>query len=91
MKKTIAETERHRLPSFDCPNPDCRAKHIVFATSQETKNETELIPLDDFSDVGEADFVITCPKCKQQYVLYRHRERPIISIYDLRHYTGIAT
>ena len=62
MKKAFAETERHRLPSFDCPNPDCRAKHIAFATSRE-----------------------------QQYVLYRHREKPIISIYDLRHYTGIAT
>ena len=91
MKKAIAETERHRFPSFDCPNPDCRAKHIAFATNRETKNETELVPLDDFSDTGEADFVITCPKCKQQYVLDRHREKPIISIYDLRHYTGIAT
>ena len=91
MKKAIAETERHRFPSFDCPNPACRAKHIAFATSRDAKNETELIPLDDFSDVGEADFVITCPKCKQQYVLYRHREHPVISIYDLWHYTGIAT
>jgi len=91
LKKAIAETERHRFPSFDCPNPNCRAKHIDFATSRDAKNETELIPLDDFSDVDEADFIITCPKCKQQYVLYRHREKPIISIYDLRHYNGIAT
>lgn len=91
MKKAIVETERHRLPSFDCPNPDCRAKHIAFATSRETKNETELVPIDNFTDATEADFVIVCPKCKQQYVLYRHREKPIISIYDLRHYTEIAT
>ena len=83
MKKAIVETERHRLPSFDCPNPDCRAKHIAFAT--------ELVPIDNFTDATEADFVIVCPKCKQQYVLYRHREKPIISIYDLRHYTEIAT
>ena len=47
--------------------------------------------MDSFTDLTEADFVIVCPKCKQQYVLYRHREKPIISIYDLRHYTGIAT
>ena len=46
MKKVIAETERHRLLSFDCPNPDCRAKHIAFATNRETKNETELVPID---------------------------------------------
>ena len=91
MKKAIAETERHRLPSFDCPNPDCRAKHIAFATNRETKNETKFVPIDNFTDLTEADFVIVCPKCKQQYVLYRHREKPIISIYDLRHYTGIAT
>ena len=91
MKKVIAETERHRLPSFDCPNPDCRAKHIAFATSRDAKNETELVPIDNFTDLTEADFVIACPKCKQKYVLYRHREQPIISIYDLRHYTGIAT
>ena len=63
MKKAIVETERHRLPSFDCPNPDCRAKHIAFATSRETKNETELVPIDNFTDATEADFVIVCPKC----------------------------
>ena len=91
MKKAIAETERHRLPSFDCPNPDCRAKHIAFATSRDAKNETEMIPIDSFAEPTEADFIIVCPKCKQQYVLYRHREKPIISIYDLRHYTEIAT
>ena len=91
MKKAIAETERHRFPSFDCPNPACRAKHIAFATSREAKNETEMIPIDSFAEPTEADFIIVCPKCKQQYVLYRHREQPIISIYDLRHYTGIAT
>ena len=91
MKKVIAETERHRLPAFDCPSSDCRAKHIAFATSRDAKNETELVPIDNFTDLTEADFVITCPKCKQQYVLYRHREKPIISIYDLRHYTEIAT
>ena len=79
MKKAIVETERHRLPSFDCPNPDCRAKHIAFATSRDAKNETELVPIDNFTDLTEADFVIACPKCKQQYVLYR------------QHYTGIAT
>ena len=85
------ETERQRLPSFDCPNPDCKAKHIAFATSRDAKNETELVQRDIFNDLTEADFVIICPKCKQHYVLYRHREQPIISIYDLRHYTGIAT
>ena len=91
MKKAIAETERHRLPSFDCPNPDCRAKHIAFTTNRDAKNETEMIPIDSFAEPTEADFIIVCPKCKQQYVLYRRREKPIISIYDLRHYTGIAT
>ena len=90
MKKAFSEKERHRLPSFDCPNPDCSAKNIVFAISREAKNESELISLQNFS--GEAaDFVVVCPKCKREYVLCRHREKPILSLYDLPSYGRIAT
>ena len=91
MKKQIAETERRRLPSFDCPNPNCTAKNIVFATSREAKNESELIPIEFFSDAAPADFAVVCPKCKCKYVLCRHKESPVISFYDLPVYGRVAT
>ena len=55
MKNTIAE-DRLRLPSFDCPNPNCTAKNIAFAVSREAKNESELIPLEYTSENTPADF-----------------------------------
>jgi hypothetical protein len=91
LKNLIAETERCRLPSFDCPNPNCTAKNIVFATSREAKNESELIPIEFFSDAAPADFAVVCPKCKSKYVLYRHRETPIIPFKILPLYNGVAT
>jgi len=90
LKTTIAE-DRLRLPSFDCPNPNCTAKNIAFAVSREAKNESELIPIEFFSDVAPADFAIVCPKCKSKYVLYRHREMPIIPFKVLPLYGSIAT
>jgi len=91
LKNQIAETERRRLPSFDCPNPNCTAKNIVFATSREAKNESELIPIELFSDAAPADFAVVCPKCKSKYVLYRHWETPIIPFKVLPLYSGVAT
>lgn len=79
MINTITEKERLRLPSFDCPNPYCTAKKIVFAMSREVKNESELIPISYSSDIASADFAVVCPKCKNIYVLYRHREMTFIS------------
>ena len=90
MKTTIAE-DRLRLPSFDCPNPNCTAKNIAFAVSREAKNESELIPLEFISNDTPADFAVVCPKCKSKYVLYRHRETPIIPFKVLPLYGGIAT
>jgi hypothetical protein len=91
LKNQIAETERRRLPSFDCPNPNCTAKNIAFATSREAKNESELIPIEFFSADAPADFAVVCPKCKSKYVLYRHRETPIIPFRVLSLYSGVAT
>ena len=91
MKNQIAETERRRLPSFDCPNPSCTAKNIAFATSREAKNKSELIPIEFFSDGVPADFAVVCPKCKSKYVLYRHRETPIIPFKVMPLYGSVAT
>ena len=90
MKNTIAE-DRLRLPSFDCPNPDCKAKNIAFAVSREAKNESELIPLEFISNDTPADFAVVCPKCKSKYVLYRHRETPIVPFKVLALYGSLAT
>ena len=90
MKNTIAE-DRLRLPSFDCPNPNCTAKNIAFAVSREAKNESELIPLESVLEDMPADFAVICPKCKRNYVLYRHRESPIIPFSLLPIYGIIAT
>ena len=90
MKTTIAE-DRLRLPSFDCPNPNCTAKNIAFAVSREVKNVSELIPLECISESTPADFAVVCPKCKSKYVLYRHKESPIIPFYNLPLYGRVAT
>ena len=91
MKNLIAETERRRLPSFDCPNLNCKARNIAFAMSREAKNESELIPIEFLSDAASADFAVVCPKCKSKYVLYRHRETPIIPFKVLPLYASVAT
>jgi len=90
LKTTIAE-DRLRLPSFDCPNPNCTARNIAFAVSREAKNESELIPLEYISESTPADFAVVCPKCKSKFVLYRHRETPITPFNYLPLYGRIAT
>ena len=90
MKNAIAE-DRLRLPSFDCPNPDCTAKNIAFAVSREAKNESELIPLEYISESTPADFAVVCPKCKSKFVLYRRKESTIIPFYNLPLYGRVAT
>jgi len=90
LKNTIAE-DRLRLPSFDCPNPNCKAKNIAFAVSREAKNESELIPIEFFSDDAPADFAVVCPKCKGKYIMYRHKESPVISFSSIHLYGRIAT
>ena len=53
--------KKYKLPTFDCPNPKCDAKNILFAGSSASKNETVLEMLEEN---GVADYVIICPKCK---------------------------
>ena len=60
------ENARRSLPSFDCPNPVCDCKRILFAPSSETKNQSSLVLLQRETDFGEVDFVLICPKCKQK-------------------------
>ena len=57
-QKTLAK--KYKLSTFDCPA--CRAKNIMFAGDAVAKNETVLSLLEDN---GVADYVIICPKCKQ--------------------------
>ena len=90
MKNAIAE-DRLRLPSFDCPNPNCAAKNIAFAVSREVKNESELIPLGFITENTPADFAVVCPKCKGKFVLCRHKESSVIPFYDLSLYGRVAT
>ena len=60
------ENARKSLPSFDCPNPVCNCKRILFAPSSETKNQSSLVLLQRGTDFGDVDFVLICPKCKQK-------------------------
>jgi hypothetical protein len=90
LKNAIAE-DRLRLPSFDCPDPNCHAKNIAFAVSREAKNESELIPLEYFSEATPADFAVVCPKCKRKYILCRHKESPVIPFYNLPLFGRVAT
>ena len=67
------------------------AKNIAFAVSREAKNESELIPLEFISNDTPADFAVICPKCKSKFVLYRHRETPIIPFKGLSLYGRVAS
>ena len=71
MKNVIAE-DRLRLPSFDCPNPNCNAKNLVFAASAEARNHAKLVPLRDVPAQILIDFIVCCPKCKQQFAMIRN-------------------
>ena len=91
MKIQIAETERRRFPSFDCPNPNCRAKNIAFAPTAESKKRSELIPLEMLEEISDAEFIVNCPKCRQQFALIRHRSIPIIPLELIPYVQYIAT
>ena len=60
------ESSRKSLPSFDCPNPVCGCKRLLFAPTSEIKNQSSLVLLQRETDFGEVDFVLICPKCKQK-------------------------
>jgi len=62
--------KKYKFPTFDCPNPKCDAKRILFAGDAVSKNETVLSML---KETGIADYVIICPKCKQ-YIAVRRNE-----------------
>lgn len=64
---------KDKLPNFNCPNPKCNAKHIVFATNKNAKNNAELILLDDVQGNMCADFIVICPKCKSKVAVWDHR------------------
>ena len=78
MENAIAETERRRLPSFDCPNPKCTAKNLVFAASTEARNRAKLVPLDAVPAQVSIEFIVCCPKCRQQFAMVRVIRAPLI-------------
>ena len=90
MKNQIAETERRRFPSFDCPNPNCKARNIAFAPNTETKNKSKLIPLEMLKEINDADFIVNCPKCRQQFALVQYRSYPVIPL-ELIPYISFVT
>ena len=77
MKSQTVETERRRFPSFDCPDPECHAKNIAFAANAESKNSSELVPIESLEEIGAAELIIRCPKCRKQFALIRHRSIPV--------------
>ena len=79
MKNAIAE-DCLRLPSFDCPNPSCKAKNIAFAANTELKNNSELIPIEMLDEINYAEFIVSCPKCRRQFALIRHQSYPVIPL-----------
>ena len=68
------ENTRRSLPSFDCPNPVCDCKRILFAPSSEIKNQSSLVLLQKETEFGEVDFVLICPKCKQKIGVVRSKK-----------------
>lgn len=62
-----------KLPSFDCPNPSCNAKNVIFAANRQAKNNSELILYNkDIPDYFCIDFIAMCPKCKSYIALCNH-------------------
>lgn len=90
MKNTIAE-DRLRLPSFNCPNPNCHAKNLVFAACAEARNHAKLVPLKDVPAQIPIDFIVCCPKCKQQFAMIRNIKTTLISFETIPLYGRVAT
>ena len=89
MKNAIAE-DRLRLPSFDCPDSNCKAKNIAFAPSVESKNESKLVPIEMLEEINDAEFIVNCPKCRRQFALIRHHSYPVIPL-ELIPYISFVT
>ena len=90
MKNSIAN-DRLRLPSFDCPNPNCHAKNLVFAASAEARNGAKLVPLEDVPKQITIDFIVCCPKCKHQLAMVRVVRALIIPFEVIPYNSRIAT
>ena len=90
MKNQTAETERRRFPSFDCPNPNCTARNIAFVPSAESKNKSELVPIETLEEITDAEFIVNCPKCRCQFALIQHRSYPVIPL-ELIPYISFVT
>jgi hypothetical protein len=86
--KNSSQAHHLRLPSFDCPNPECHARNLIFAASVEARNQSKLVPLEDVPKQTTIDFVVCCPKCKRQYAMVRVIHAPIIPFNILPIYTA---
>ena len=91
MKNQIAKTQRRHFPSFDCPNPNCGAKNIIFAPNADTKNRSELIPLESLAEADAAECIVNCPKCKNQFAMIYHRSIPIIPLEFIPYISYVST
>ena len=90
MKNAITE-DRLRLPSFNCPNPNCTAKNIAFAPSVESENKSELIPIEALEEINDAEFIVNCPKCRRQFALIRHHSYPVIPLEIIPYISFVTT
>lgn len=53
-----------RFPSFNCPNPQCGAKNVLFAINKDAYNNSKIMIIEDIKPYMCVDYVIICPKCK---------------------------
>ena len=46
----------------------------------ESKNKSELVPIETLEEINDADFIVNCPKCRRQFALIRHHSYPVIPL-----------
>ena len=61
--------KKYKLPGFKCPNPDCKAKNVVFAADTNIYNNSKVILFENASKDMCADYIVVCPKCKSYLVI----------------------
>lgn len=60
----------NRFPTYDCPNPECKAKNVLFATNKCVRNNSKLITFDKVNVHMCVDYIMICPKCKKKLALW---------------------
>lgn len=59
-----------RFPAFDCPNPLCGARNVLFAINKKAYNNSKVMVLEDLKSDMCVDYVFACPKCKKRLFIW---------------------